>query len=401
MLDTTTVSSGQNFDRRMVESAADVLEHADHAVALHAGRGAGRSGRAEHLPGIHGRHDERRGRAGRHRQRLRQPQHGQQLHDRRRAATTASAAASPVRPNSDQIEEMRIETSNFDAVPGARHRAHHLDDDARRHEHAARHRRTTRTGTTGSTRPTCSRRWRSSRTRARKTRSQGPGAHRRVHARRSARDPEGDQRPQQAVLLRQLLDVERLGARAARRQRPPCRPTQKELDGDFSDLLQLPTGAGASTPAGAPVSDLRSADGAARSGCVRARIIRDPFPGNIIPKNRFMNPDGTYKNPAFALYHGDGAGAEPELPLAEPAADQQLLPRGGARPAAQRPDQRPHRLQPVGQLAASSFAATATSSSSRRCSDWTYDVADPKFQGLHDVARARYSWSVTGTWTKV
>ena len=64
--------------------AADVLEHADHAVALHAWRRAGRGRGAEHLPGVHGRHDERRRRPGRHGQRLRQPQHGQQLHDRRR-----------------------------------------------------------------------------------------------------------------------------------------------------------------------------------------------------------------------------------------------------------------------------------------------------------------------------
>ena len=33
--------------------------------------------------------------------------------------------------------------------------------------------------------------------------------------------------------------------------------------------------------------------------------------------------------------------------------------------------------------------------------DWTYDSPDPQFQGLHDVARSRFSWSATGTWTKV
>ena len=32
------------------------------------------------------------------------------------------------------------------------------------------------------------------------------------------------------------------------------------------------------------------------------RVIRDPFPNNIIPKNRFMNPDGSYKNPSFGMY---------------------------------------------------------------------------------------------------
>src|SRR5206468_816482 len=77
---------------------------------------------------------------------------------------------------------------------------------------------------------------------------------------------------------------------------------QKELDGDFSDLLLLPSGAGASTPAGAhqyqiydPLTTRPDPD---RPG----RVIRDPFPGNIIPKNRFMNADGTFKNPAYGLY---------------------------------------------------------------------------------------------------
>ena len=43
-------------------------------------------------------------------------------------------------PNADMIQEMRVESANFDASVGARHRAADLDDDARRHEHAARHR---------------------------------------------------------------------------------------------------------------------------------------------------------------------------------------------------------------------------------------------------------------------
>ena len=100
LLDTTTVSSGMNFDRRMVEGAADVLEHAHHAVALHAGRRAGRGRHPEHLPGVHGRHDERRGRPGRHGQRLRQPQHRQQLHDRRRREQR-------LRPPHRQLAELR------------------------------------------------------------------------------------------------------------------------------------------------------------------------------------------------------------------------------------------------------------------------------------------------------
>ena len=79
---------------------ADVLEHADHAVALHAGRRPGRSRGAEHLPGVHGRHDERRRRPGRHGQRLRQPQHRQQLHHRRRHQQR-------LRPPHRQLAELR------------------------------------------------------------------------------------------------------------------------------------------------------------------------------------------------------------------------------------------------------------------------------------------------------
>ena len=78
--------------------------------------------------------------------------------------------------------------------------------------------------------------------------------------------------------------------------------TLAELDGDFSDLLQLPSGAGATTPAGAHQYQIYDPLTARPDPLRPGRIIRDPFPGNIIPKDRFMNPDGTYKNPAFGLY---------------------------------------------------------------------------------------------------
>ena len=65
--------------------AADVLEHAHHAVALHAGRRPPAEAEVQNIfQGYMEGTTSRRGRPGRHGERLRQPQHGQQLHHRRR-----------------------------------------------------------------------------------------------------------------------------------------------------------------------------------------------------------------------------------------------------------------------------------------------------------------------------
>src|SRR5439155_9452942 len=70
-------------------------------------------------------------------------------------------------------------------------------------------------------------------------------------------------------------------------------PSAKHLSGDFSDLLLLPN------PTQYIIYDpLTVHPDPARPG----KFIRDPFPNNIIPQNRFMNADGTYKNPLFGLY---------------------------------------------------------------------------------------------------
>jgi len=174
----------------------------------------------------------------------------------------------------------------------------------------------------------------------------------------------------------------------------------KHLAGDFSDLLLLPSGAGPNTPAGHHqyqiFDPLTTKPDPLRPG----RVIRDPFPNNIIPTARFMNADGTYKNPLFALYRA-----------MVPAPNQNFLsptqqPLNNYYRAAE-PDQ-PHNTQ---------FSARVDYNLSDRnrlfirgngntflessLVDWTYDSPDPKYVGLHDVARARYTWSVTGTWTSV
>ena len=67
------------------------------------------------------------------------------------------------------------------------------------------------------------------------------------------------------------------------------------------------------------VSDLRPADGAARSGEPEPVHPRSPFPNNIIPANRIVNP-------LYNLLQADGADAQPELRRERDDADRQLLP---------------------------------------------------------------------------
>ncbi len=130
------------------------------------------------------------------------------------------------------------------------------------------------------------------------------------------------------------------------------------------------------------------------------RVIRDPFPNNIIPKDRFMNPNGSYKNPAFGLYQA-----------MVPAPNQNFLsptqqPVNNYFRAAE-PDQ-PHNTQAslrvdYNHSENSRFFIRGNGNKFLESSlvDWTYDSPDPQFRGLHDVARARFSWSLTGTWTRV
>ncbi|HET9193316.1 MAG TPA: carboxypeptidase regulatory-like domain-containing protein [Vicinamibacterales bacterium] len=175
---------------------------------------------------------------------------------------------------------------------------------------------------------------------------------------------------------------------------------RKHLDGDFSDLLLLPSGAGATTPPGHHQYQIYDPLTTRPDPLRPGRVIRDPFPGNIIPRDRFMNPDGTYKNPAFGLYQA-----------MVPAPNQNFL-SATQQPVnnyfrAAEPDQ-PHNTQgslriDYNRSEGSRFFVRANGNRFLESSlvDWTYDSPDPQFRGLHDVARARYSWSVTGTWTKV
>jgi hypothetical protein len=63
-----------------------------------------------------------------------------------------------------------------------------------------------------------------------------------------------------------------------------------------------------------------------------------------------MNPDGTYKNPAFGLYRAMVPAPNQNFLSPNQQPTNNFYPRGRTRSAAQRPVQRPHRLQPVDEL---------------------------------------------------
>ena len=121
-------------------------------------------------------------------------------------------------PNADQIEEMRVETSNFDASQGY--------GTGLSVSMMTRGGTNTLRGTANYTH------WNNrlnspnlqqkvafeQRSAPGRCISRRPFAHRRVYGRRSDRRPEGVRRAPQGVLLRQLLEVGRLGAGAPRRE---------------------------------------------------------------------------------------------------------------------------------------------------------------------------------------
>ena len=126
--------------------------------------------------------------------------------------------------------------------------------------------------------------------------------------------PKASRRPQQVLLLRQLFHVERNDSR----QKPASGDDSdaNHLNGDFSDLLRLPN-----------ASQYQIYDPlTVRPDPVRpGKFIRTPFPNNIIPRDRFMNPDGTYKNPLFGLYAAMLPAPQSEFRLGDAGAGQQLL----------------------------------------------------------------------------
>ena len=154
-----------------------------------------------------------------------------------------------------------------------------------------------------------------------------------------------------------------------------------QLNGDFSDLLKLPN------PAQYQIYDPLTVR---QDPANPTRFIRSPFANNIIPANRIVNP-------LFNLY---------KQMLPKP--NQNLI-ENGATPSNNyyrggEPD------IPVSSLYAGRvdynkssndrfFVRVSGNTFIEPVSDWTYEV--PAFEGLHSIDRSRYNWAVIGNWTHV
>ena len=152
-----------------------------------------------------------------------------------------------------------------------------------------------------------------------------------------------------------------------------------QLNGDFSDLLRLPN------PAQYQIYDPLTVR---RDPANPNRFIRDPFPNNIIPPERIVNP-------LFKLYR-----------QMVPTPNQNLI-ENGVTPSANyyrggEPD------KPSSSLFAGRvdyiinnndrlFIRGSGNTFLEGVSDWTYEV--PEFEGLHSLDRTRYNWGFVGNWT--
>ena len=126
------------------------------------------------------------------------------------------------------------------------------------------------------------------------------------------------------------------------------------------------------------------------------RMIRDPFPNNIIPRDRIFNPDGTYKNPLMALYS-----------RMIPKPNQNFIENGqqplgnfyqGGEPDSPKSQQYGFRLDFNASSKDRFFFRTSGITFLEYVSDWTY-LAEPDLR-IHSADRSRYQWSYTGTWTR-
>src|SRR5688572_3133976 len=164
---------------------------------------------------------------------------------------------------------------------------------------------------------------------------------------------------------------------------------EKHLQGDFSDMLRLPN------PNQYIIYDpLTARPDPANPN----RVIRTSFPNNVIPRDRIFNPDGTYRNKLFGLYAA-----------AVPRANQNFVEQGqqptgnyfrGAEPSIPVSHLFGLRFDYNLSTADRLFLRGSGSRYHEDVDDWTFESPTPELRGLHDSDRDRYTWSYTGNWTR-
>ena len=380
ILDTTSVSSGQNFDRALIEG----LPMAANQPILLAKFAQGITGPTTQQLVLQGQIDGPNDGAG-------TPTGGvgsfnYTIDGATNAGNNRRMAASP---NSDAVQEMRVETSNFDASQG--------------HGTGANISLMTRAGT-NATRGTFNYQYwtnqiNSLNPQQKLTFKQRPDTGE-IYA--SGHSHNGAFTIGGPVVLPKLVNgrnklfyffnYQKNYDDSAARNTPTITvpANQKHLDGDFSDLLTL------GSPGQFVIYDpLTVRPDPARPGS----FIRTAFPGNIIPKDRFMNANGTYKNPLFGLYRGMVSGPNQNF------VEQGAIPTGnqyqGGVPNLTNASNFGGRIDFNASESDRLFFRYAGTTFHEQLGDWTYESPNPVYHGLHVNDKTRASWAYTGNWTKV
>ncbi|HUP38891.1 MAG TPA: carboxypeptidase-like regulatory domain-containing protein [Vicinamibacterales bacterium] len=380
ILDTTSVSSGQNFDRALIEG----LPMAANQPILLAKFAQGITGPTTQQLVLQGQIDGPNDGAG-------IPTGGvgsfnYTIDGATNAGNNRRMAASP---NSDMVQEMRVETSNFDASQG--------------HGTGANISLMTRAGT-NATRGTFNYQYWTNQINSLnpqqkltfKQRPETGKLYKSGHSHNGAFTLGGPIVLPKIVNGRNKLfffvNYQKNYDDSAARNTPTITvpANEKHLNGDFSDLLTL--GSSGQYQIYDPLSVRPDP---ARPGS----FIRTPFPNNIIPKDRIMNANGTYKNPLFGLYRSMVAAPNQNF------VEQGQIPTGnyyqGGVPNLTNASNFGGRIDYNASESDRLFFRYAGTTFHEQLGDWTYESPEPKFHGMHINDKTRASWAYTGNWTKV
>ena len=380
ILDTTSVSSGQNFDRALIEGlpmaanqpillskfAQGIIGPTTQQLVLQGQIDGPNDGAGEVVGGV-----------------------GSFNYSIDGATNAGNNRRMSASPNSDMIEEMRVETSNFDASQG--------------HGTGANISLSTRSGS-NLTRGTMNYQYWTMGLNSKNPQQKLQFAQRpdtgkvfdTGHSHNGAFTLGGP------VVLPKIIDgrnklfyffnYQRNYDDSAARNTPTATipANAKHLDGDFSDLLTL------GSPGQYQIYDpLSVRPDPARPGS----FIRTPFPGNIIPKDRFMNANGTYKNPLFALYKG--MVTTPNQNFVEQGQIPQNNYYQGAVPNLTNASNFGGRFDFNASEKDRFFFRASGTTFHEQLGDWTYESPNPEYHGLHVNDKTRYSWAYVGNWTRV